>query len=69
VFSGGRYGIAVRMGWAWWCGQEEMGTIGGWLVGVLVCWSGLGEEFCIKAEQKGMISNNKTERTNHPPRE
>ncbi len=30
------------------------------MVGWLVSWSGLGEGFCIKAEQKGMISNNKT---------
>jgi len=34
------------------------------MVGVL---ERLEEEFCMKAEQKGMISNNKTERTNHPP--
>lgn len=38
----------------------------GWLVGVL---ERLEEEFCTKAEQKGMISNNKTERTNNPPPE
>jgi hypothetical protein len=36
----------------------------GWLVGVL---ERLEEEFALKAEQKGMISNNKTKRTNHPP--
>ncbi len=62
-------GMGLQLGWARHGGaaKRRWGRLGdGWLVGMLErAWGGV----CIKAEQKGMISNNKTERTNHPPPE